>query len=147
MSQSTLTTSETHPETALWNAPERSMHWLIAGSMAAAAILTSQGDIGHAAFGWTALGVLIAGQFMLGKVYAYSPTLWLITAVLTILNLSGWIAPSGNFHMGITLAALVVAAFYVATVIFESLQYMTRALSHPVHSKHLIAYPRTTRMR
>lgn len=147
MSQSTLTNTEAHPGSPLWNTPERSMHWLIAGSMAAAAILTSQGDLGHAAFGWTALGALIAGQFMLRNVYAYSPTLWLVTAVLTILNLSGWLAPSGNFHAGITLVALVVAAFYVATVIFESLQYITRALSQPVHSKHLIAYPRTTRMR
>ncbi len=147
MSQSTLTNTEVHTEAALWNGPERPMHWLIAGSMAAAAILTSQGDIGHAAFGWTALGALIAGQFMLGKVYAYNPTLWLVTAVLTILNLSGWLSPSGNFHVGITLAALVVAAFYVATVIFESLQYITRLISHPVRSRHLIAYTRTTRMR
>lgn len=122
MSQPAYTRTEIHTPNAHWQAPIRAFHWLISGSMTGAAILTSQGDIGHATFGWIALGAVLIWQLGLSRTYAPSPTLWLVTAVLAVLNLSGWLAPYGNFHVGATLAALVLAALYFATVLFESLQ-------------------------
>lgn len=122
MSQPAYTLNEIHTAKVLWQTPVRALHWLIAGSMAGAAILTSQGDIGHATFGWLALGAVLIWQLGLSRTYTPSPTLWLVTAVLVALNLSGWLAPHGNFHLGATLAALVLAALYLATVLFESLQ-------------------------
>lgn len=108
-----------------WKAPVRMMHWGIATSLAGAAILTTQGDIGHATLGWLALGAVLAGQIILGRHTSTSPALWLVAAVLAVLNLSGSLAPYGSFHLGTTLAALVLAALYAATVLFEFMQCVT----------------------
>jgi cytochrome b len=112
---------EIHTAYARWQAPARAFHWLIAGSMAGAAILTSHGEIGHTTFGWMALGAVLIWQLGL-RTNTPSPTLWLVTAVLVALNLSGVFAPHSNVHLGTTLAVLVLAALYLATVLFESVQ-------------------------
>lgn len=109
----------------LWNTPVRVLHWLTATSLAGAAILTSQGDIGHVALGWIALGALLIQLIEQQKAYTPNPALYLVTGGVLILNLSGLFAPHGTTHMGATLVALVLAAFYISTVLFESLQRLT----------------------
>jgi len=109
---------------ARWNTPVRLLHWLIAASMAGAVFLTAPGGIGHAALGWVALGALLIRLFGSGKT-APDPTLWLVTASVVILDMSGLFTPDGSIHMGATLAVLVLASFYCATVLFESLQWLT----------------------
>ena len=125
MPQSTFNSNETHTPDVLWKTPVRLLHWLTAASMAGAAILTSQGDIGHAALGWIALGALLIQLFGCRNDCTPSPTLWLVTADVVILDLSGLLAPQGTIHLGATLVVLVLAAFYCATVLFKSLQRVT----------------------
>lgn len=130
MAQPALDTAGTHTPDRFWKAPVRALYWLFAASLAGAAILTSQGDTGHAAWGWIALGALCVRMVSLRKDDASRPVLWLITGVVGVLNLSGWLAPSGVVHSGATLAALVIAALGFATVMVESLQRATaRAMS------------------
>ena len=107
-----------------WNAPARLVHWLTAGSLLGATMLTTHGDISHTAYGIIVLATLLM-QFV-GRRSADSPipALWLITIVAIMLNLSGWFAPEGSFHMTSTLFAMVLAAFYSATVLFESMQHI-----------------------
>jgi cytochrome b len=122
MPQSTCSTYEAHTPNSPWRAPVRVLHWLIATSMAGATFLTSQGEIGHTTLGWVALcGLLIQ---LLGSRSAYPPSLvlWLVTAGVVALNMSGLLAAPGAFHLGATLVVLVITAFYCATVVFELLQ-------------------------
>jgi len=114
-----------HISNSLWTAPVRAFHWLAATSLAGAAILTSQGDVVHVTLGWIALGALLFQLIGLRKTSAPNPALYLVTVGVIILNLSGLLAPHGTTHTGATLVALVLAAFYCATVLFESLQRLT----------------------
>lgn len=107
-----------------WNTATRVSHWFIAASMAGAAFLTVHGGAGHAALGWIALGALSFKLFRPGEAHPPGPALWLVTASVLGVNLSGLLAPDGVIHLGATLVTLVLAAFYCATVLFESLQRM-----------------------
>jgi hypothetical protein len=109
-----------------WNVPVRLLHWLTAGSLAGAVFLTSQGDFGHALLGWVALGVLLFRVTGFRKRFSPGPAIWIVTASVVVLVLSGQFAPLGTVHLGATLIALVLAAFYCATVLFESLQRIIR---------------------
>jgi len=132
MPQSTFSTSDPYTTNALWKTPVRALHWLAAASLAGAAFLTSQGDSGHAALGWIALGALSIRLFGSGEARAHGPALWLVTAAVVVLDLSGLLAPHGTIHAGASLAALVLAALYCATVLFESVQCITaRTASGP----------------
>lgn len=122
MPQSRFSTLEMHTQNALWKTPARILHWLTAASLLGATSLTSQGDIGHAALEFIALGALLIQLIGISKARTPGHALWLVTAVVIVLDLSGWIAPYSTFHLGTTLAALVLASLYCATVLFESLQ-------------------------
>jgi hypothetical protein len=124
MPQTRFNTINTSAQIALWKPSIRVWHWLTAASLVGATTLTSQGDIGHAALGLIALGILLIQLIAISKSNAHSPALWLVTAVTVVLDLSGWLAPYSTFHMGATMAALVLASLYCATVLFESLQYI-----------------------
>jgi hypothetical protein len=125
MPQTRFSSINTTTQNALWKPSIRVWHWLTAASLVGATTLTSQGDIGHAAFGLIALGILLTQLIGISKASAHSPALWLVTAVTIVLDLSGWLAPYSTFHMGTTVAALVLASLYCATVLFESLQRIT----------------------
>ena len=125
MPQTAFINSDRYTPNTLWETPVRVLHWLAAASLAGAAILTSQGDSGHAALGWIALCVLLIRLFGSGEAFTPGPALWLVTASVVVLDLSGLLAPHGTLHTGATLVALVLAAFYCATVLFESLQRIT----------------------
>jgi|GEM_PF-3550679 len=137
MPQSTFNTSDPYTTNVLWKTPVRVLHWLAAASLAGAAFLTTQGDSGHAALGWIALGSLLIRLFGSGKAAASGPALWLVTAAVVVLDLSGLLAPHGTVHAGATLVALVLAALYCATVLFESVQRITaRTASVPGPFRH-----------
>ena len=125
MPQTRFSTINTSAQNALWKPSIRVWHWLTAASLIGATSLTSQGDSGHAAFGLIALGILLIRLIGISKANVHSPALWLVTAVTIVLDLSGWLAPYSTFHMGTTVAALVLASLYCATVLFESLQRIT----------------------
>lgn len=101
-----------------WTLSQRVFHWLAAGSMAGAVILTAHGDMAHSMLGWIALGVLLIGRLE----RCFSPAQTLITATLVGLNLSGWMFPHGPVHAGFSLAVLMLASFYQAAVLFELLR-------------------------
>ena len=125
MPQTEFNTINASTQNALWKPSIRVWHWLAAASLVGATTLTSQGDIGHEAFGLIALGILLIQLIGIRKANAHSAGLWLVTAVTIVLDLSGWLAPYSTFHMGTTVAALVLASLYCATVLFESLQRIT----------------------
>jgi hypothetical protein len=79
-----------------------------------------QGDIGHAALGLIALGILLIQLISISKANAHSPALWLVTAVTVVLDLSGWLAPYSTFHMGTTVAALVVHGELILKLLREA---------------------------
>jgi len=158
MSHSTFNTTVTDTLNAPWKSPVRLLHWLTAISLAGAAFLTSHGDIGHTTLGWLALGALLIQQFGLSKTYASGPITLLITAGVVVLNLSGLLAPQDTLHLGATLVALVIAALYCATILFEALQCIaghnyhqgirivyTTTPSHHCHDKESIAAARINR--
>jgi hypothetical protein len=122
MTQHSLNNIEMHTRNIYWTAPVRLLHWLTAASMIGAASLTSQGEMWHASLGWIALVILLILQFVYSRPHTPNPALWLITAAVAVLNLSGWLMPYGTIHFAATLVGLVFAAFYCATVLFESLQ-------------------------
>ena len=122
MTQSTCNSYEAHTPNSPWKAPVRMLHWLIATSMAGATFLTSQGEIGHTTLGWVALCVLLIQLLGLRITYAPSLVLWLVTAGVVALNMSGLLAAHSAFHLGATLVVVVITAFYCATVLFELLQ-------------------------
>jgi len=125
MPQSTFSTSETYTANTFWKVPARVLHWLIAASMASAAFLTSQGDMGHATLGWVALGGLLIRLYVSIKVHTPGLMLWLVTAGVVTLNLSGLFAAQSVLHLGVTLVVMAIAALYCATILFESLQRIT----------------------
>lgn len=125
MPQSRFSTIEMYTQNAYWKTQARVLHWLTAASLLGATSLTSQGDIGHAALGLIALGALLIQLIGINKAHAPGHALWLVTTVVIVLDLSGWIAPYSSFHLGTTLAALVLASLYCATVLFETLQRIT----------------------
>jgi cytochrome b len=129
MPQSRSSTIEMYTQNALWKTPARVFHWLTAVSLLGATSLTSQGDIGHAALEFIALGALLIQLLGISKAHTPGHALWLVTTVVIVLDLSGWIAPYSTFHLGTTLAALVLASLYCATVLFESLQRFTARTS------------------
>jgi hypothetical protein len=120
-----FSTINTSTQNAFWKPSIRVWHWLTAASLVGATTLTSQGDIGHEAFGLIALGILLIQLIGIRKANANSAGLWLVTAVTIVLDLSGWLVPYSTFHMGATFAALALASIYCATVLFESLQRIT----------------------
>lgn len=122
MSKSTFITREGCTTSPLWKAPVRLLHWLIATTMAGATFLTSQGATGHTILGWVAVGGLLLQLLGLEKTHAPSLVLWLVTAGVIALNVSGLLAAHSTFHLGATLLMLVITAFYCATVLFELLQ-------------------------
>lgn len=124
MQNSALTHIDKKTAGAPWNTSARVSHWLIAASMAGAAFLTAHGDGAHAALGWIALGALVFRLFSPSDANPPGPVLWLVAASVLGVNLSGLLAPDGVIHLGATLLTLVLAAFYCATVLFESLQRM-----------------------
>ena len=128
MTRSRLNTIKTN---TYWKTQARVLHWLAAISLAGATALSSQTDIGHTALGYIALGALLIQLIGISKTHAPNPALWLVTAVVIVLTLSGWLAPYSTFHLGTTLAALVIASLYCATVLFESLQRFTARASRP----------------
>lgn len=125
MPQSHLKTNQTYTPKTSWAAPDRGLHWLAATSMIGAASLTSQGDTLHATFGWMTLGLLLFLQVRYSRLNTPNPVLWIVTAAIVVFNLSDWLAPDGTIHIVATLVGLVLAAFYCATVLFESLQRVT----------------------
>jgi len=131
MSQFTFSTRDTYTANGSWKTPARVLHWLIAASMGSAAFLTSHGDIGHATLGWVALGGLLIRRFVSSRAHAPSLMLWPVTAGVVVLNLSGFFAAYSTFHLGATLVVLVIAAFYCATILFESLQRITAHWFYP----------------
>ena len=125
MPQSRHSTLKTNSKNALWETQARVLHWLAAISLAGATALSTQSELGHTALGFVALGALLIQLIGTVKTRKSSPALWLVTAIVIILALSGWLAPNSTFHLGTTLAALVLASLYCATVLFESLQRFT----------------------
>lgn len=111
---------------AFWSTSARTLHWLVAASLAGAAVITDHGEMGHGALGWLALAALLAWQFRQPSRRPH-PTLPAITAMLFGLNMSGWLAPASSAHAGLTLAAMAVASLYCATVLFESLRRVETA--------------------
>lgn len=113
-----------NPQNRLWSTPVRVLHWLTAICLVGAASYTDQGDILHSVLGWMALGMLL----ILHNVYAYSAktnwALWFVTAVVTAMNLSGWLNPDHTVHVLVTFSGVMSAAFYFATVVFESLNLL-----------------------
>lgn len=130
MPQSTSNTYETYTPDPLWKAPVRVLHWLTATSMAGATFLTSQDEIQHTTLGWVALSGLLILLLGLSNAAASRLALWLVTAGVVALNVSGLLAADSTFHLGATLLVLVITAFYCATVLFELLQQIgTRILA------------------
>lgn len=126
MTQSRLSIIKTN---TYWKTQARILHWLAAISLVGATALSSQSDIGHTALGFVALCALLIQLIGVSKTRVSNPALWLVTAVVIVLTLSGWFAPYSTFHLGTTLAALVLASLYCATVLFESLQcFIARAV-------------------
>jgi len=125
MPQSKSSTIETRTQNAFWKTSARGLHWLTAASLIGATTLSSQGDIGHATLGLIALGALLIQLVGISKAHTPGPALWLVTAIVIVLDLSGWLAPYSTLHLGATLAALVLASLYCATVLFELLQRIT----------------------
>lgn len=123
-----------NPENLFWSTPIRVLHWLTAISLVGAASYTEQGDTGHSELGWMALGLLL----MLQIGYAYSGktnwALWFITALVTAVNLSGWLTPEHTSHILVTLSGVMLAAFYFATVIFESISLLISRLFNQGHA-------------
>jgi hypothetical protein len=122
MPQSTSITYEAYTPSNFWRSPVRVLHWVIATSLAGATFLTSQGEIGHITLGWIALGGLSIQLLGLENIYPSGLVLWLVTAGVAALSISGALAADSTFHLGATLIVLVVTAFYCATVLFELLQ-------------------------
>jgi hypothetical protein len=122
MPQSTCNTYEAYTPNSPWKAPFRVLNWLIATSMAGATFLTSQGGIGHTTLGWVALCGLLIRLLGLRNTYTPSLVLWLVTAGVAALNMSGLLAAHSAFHLGATLVVLVISSFYCAAVLFELLQ-------------------------
>jgi cytochrome b len=117
-------TIHSQPETTPWRPSVRILHWLTAISLVGAASLTEQGDIGHSTLGWISMGLLL----MLQIIYAFSGTtnwaLWFVTASVTAVNISGWLTPDQTSHVLVSLTSVMLAAFYFATVAFESLSLL-----------------------
>jgi cytochrome b len=118
--RNSMTALNTHK--TFWNAPARLLHWLTAGSLLGATILTTHGDISHTAYGIIVLATLMMQFVGRRSAHTRNLALWLVTAAAIMLNLSGWLEPEGSFHMTSTLFAMVLAALYSATVLFESMQ-------------------------
>ena len=131
MPQSTSITYEGYTTSNFWKSPVRVLHWVIATSLAGATFLTSQGEIGHITLGWIALSGLSIQLFGLGNIYAPGLALWLVTAGVVALNMSGLLAAHSSFHLGATLVVLVITAFYCATVLFELLQRIATRIVAP----------------
>jgi hypothetical protein len=125
MKQSRLDTVDTNTQNTLWKPSVRVWHWLTAACLIGATTLTSQSDLVHAALGLAALGALLIQLVSISKHHTPSPALWLVTAVVIVVDLSGWFAPYSSFHLGATLAAVVIASLYCTTVLFETLQRFT----------------------
>jgi hypothetical protein len=123
-----INTTVTTPS-PFWRMSTRLMHWFTATSLAAATILTSQGDLGHEAFGFISLSALIILLAWSGKYHSPIHALWAMSAIVFALILGDWLAPDGSFHFGTTLMAAVLASLYCATVIFELLQRITLPLT------------------
>ncbi len=121
------------PKTPLWSSSVRVVHWLTAISLLGAASYTEQSDSGHSELGWIALGLLL----ILQVIYFYSGktnwALWFVTALVSAINLSGWLTPDHTSHILVTLSGVMLAAFYIATVVFESISFLISRIDQQGH--------------
>ncbi len=122
-----------NPDKLCWSTAARILHWLIAISLVGSAGYTEQGDTWHSELGWLALGLLL-----IQIIYNYSGktswALWFVTAIMTAINLSGWITPDHSSHFLVTFSGVILAAFYFATVIFESVSLLISRFSNHVNA-------------
>jgi cytochrome b len=113
-----------NPKNFFWSKAVRVLHWLTSISLVGASSYTKEGDSWHSELGWMSLALLI----ILHSIYAYSGktnlALWVVTALVTATNLSGWLSPYHTSHIMLTLSGVMLAAFYFATVVFESLSLL-----------------------
>jgi cytochrome b len=121
------------PKTPLWSTAVRVLHWLTAISLLGAASYTEQNDSGHSELGWIALGLLL----FLQVIYSYSGktnwALWFVTTIVTAINMSGWLTPDHTSHILVTLSGVILAAFYIATVIFELISFLISRIDQQAH--------------
>ncbi|MCL1477189.1 hypothetical protein MIH18_10760 [Marinobacter sp. M3C] len=117
--------SFTRPVALIWPAKLRLTHWLIALSLLGGVSLTQHGEYGHSELGWMALGLLFATQLRSNQATLSSLALWFITAVLVAINLSGSIAPNQTMHISVTLIGVLLGAFYFATVVLETINWLS----------------------
>lgn len=129
MKNSKVHTIKSTPMPYIWSTYHRLIHWLVALSLAGGASFTHHGDAGHAELGWLTLGLVIGAQLWLRQPVPSNPTLWFVALIVSIINLSGLIMPAHSFHLSVTLIGVVLSAFYIATVLFESLNYLSSKFS------------------
>jgi|CEGF01.1.fsa_nt_gi cytochrome b len=108
-----------------WPSILRLIHWLIALSLLGGISMFDHGEYGHSELSWIALGLLFFTQISFSQTSLYSPVIWFVTAVLAAINLSGLIAPDDTIHISVTLIGVLIGAFYFATVVFESINWMS----------------------
>jgi cytochrome b len=113
-----------YPVTLFWRTSVRVLHWLTAICLVGAASFTEQGDTGHAELGWIAMGLLLLLQIIYVRNGDTNWALWFVTALVTAVNLSGWLSPDHTAHISVTLSSVMLAAFYFATVVFESVSLL-----------------------
>lgn len=111
-----------------WSTAVRILHWLTTFSLLGAASLTEHGEAGHTELGWIALSSLLIMQAGASRLLAAAPVLWILIALVSALNLSGWINPEHTVHSTMTFIAVIIGAFYFSTVVFEGLLLMTQGL-------------------
>jgi hypothetical protein len=75
---------------------------------------------------------------MLKIIYAYSEktnwALWFNTTLVTAINLSGWLTADHTAHILVTLSGVMLAAFYLATVVFELISLIISLVFHQRHA-------------
>ena len=117
-----------------WSTLVRVLHWLTAITLIGAACYTEQSDTWHSELGWIALGLLL----ILQNIYTYSGktnwALWCVTALVTAVNISGWLTPDHTSHILVTLSGVMLAAFYFATVVFESINLLITRIFNNNHA-------------
>ncbi len=119
-----LKTCQSKPVQLLWTAPLRLAHWLIAICLAGAVCVTEHGELWHSELGWCAFGLLLATQLGFSRPASNTPSLLIIALSVAAINLTGLISPDHTLHMSLTFLGVVFTAFYLATVLFESLNWL-----------------------
>jgi hypothetical protein len=117
----------------IWTPAIRALHWLTALTLFGASSLTSHGDNGHAELAWISIALLLIIQLIYVRSKHANPVIWVLLISISAHSLSCWLTPDTIIYTMTSLAAVCISAFYLATVIFESINYSISRSPEPVH--------------